>query len=292
MDKTAVPVKTDIYRYDDFRLFLRERFDAHKAADPSFSHRSFAAAAGIANPGYLNDVIKGRKPLSRNAADRMAAAFGMSPKEGEFLRLLAAAAQARTERARDDLRRQIEFRRSRSHFVRTHPGMARYYLDHHYPLVRAAIEVTGFRGDYIDLARFFEPPIPPAAIRKYVRDLCEWGLVAQGTDGVYRVTASFIEPCPTLREQVRRINRDWIVQALDVQQRFPPSERHISTALLNVSAESERKIFAAIERFRAELFEITRQDHSPPQRVIQLNVQCFPQTKRRAQRMAAGGADA
>jgi uncharacterized protein (TIGR02147 family) len=281
MDQALTFQKPDIYSYDDFRVFLRERFDAEKAADAAFSHRKLAQAAGIANPGYLNDVIKGRKPLSRNAAERMARAFGMSAKEGEFLWLLAACGQARRDETREDLRRQIAFRRNRSHFVRTHPRMAKYYLDHHYALVRAAIEVTAFRGDYIELARFFEPPLPIAAVKKYVRDLCEWGLVAQGSDRVYRVTGTFVEPCPTLREQVRQTNRDWIVQALDVQQRFPPSERHISTALLTASAEAEKKVLAAIERFRSEVFDILKADQAQPERIVQLNVQFFPQSKRR-----------
>jgi uncharacterized protein (TIGR02147 family) len=47
----------DIYHYVDYRQYLKDRFD-RESASPSFSWRKFPREAGIANPGYLNDVYQ------------------------------------------------------------------------------------------------------------------------------------------------------------------------------------------------------------------------------------------
>jgi uncharacterized protein (TIGR02147 family) len=74
------PATPDVFKYDDFRLFLSDAFDTEKQRDRSFTHRKFAQRAGHKNPGYLNDVIKGYKPLSDNAAKQMAAGFNRTSK--------------------------------------------------------------------------------------------------------------------------------------------------------------------------------------------------------------------
>src|SRR6266850_2287485 len=78
----------DIYQYDDFRLFLKERYHQKMLDVPKYSYRKFAQEAGFANPGYLNDVVKGFKPLSENAVEKMGKAFQLKAHEIEFLKKL------------------------------------------------------------------------------------------------------------------------------------------------------------------------------------------------------------
>lgn len=59
--------KISIYKYDDFRMFLKDKYEEMKQIDPSCSARNFARKAGFTNPGFLNDVIKGRRNLSLEA---------------------------------------------------------------------------------------------------------------------------------------------------------------------------------------------------------------------------------
>jgi uncharacterized protein (TIGR02147 family) len=62
MEETTGNARPNVYQYDDFRVFLRDAFEAKKVAEPGYSHRKFAAAAGIANPGYLLDVTLRKRP--------------------------------------------------------------------------------------------------------------------------------------------------------------------------------------------------------------------------------------
>src|SRR5690606_13617815 len=118
----------DIYQFDDFRAFLKACFEAKVAASLEaggrrYSQRQFARDAGFANPGYFNDVLKGFKPLSANAAEKMAGVFGLKPHETDFLKLLADYGQARSPEKKDALYRHILARRNRSRFTRLNPAL-------------------------------------------------------------------------------------------------------------------------------------------------------------------------
>ena len=57
MNRETGQSAVDIYAYDDFRLFLKDRYEAWKREDPEGSARGFARKAGFTNPGFFNDVI-------------------------------------------------------------------------------------------------------------------------------------------------------------------------------------------------------------------------------------------
>ena len=269
-----------IYRYDDFRLFLRDSFQHRKDLHPEYSYRKFAREAEISNPGYLLDVIVGKRTLSKNAAGKMAKAFALDDAECELFLLLVDFGQSKREAERQKIYAEILYRRNRSRFARLSPSLVKYYQDYHYPLVRCALEAFNFRGDYEALGRVFDPPIAPAALKKFVRELCEWDLARQDPDGRYRVTQTFVEPPATMASLVRRLNREWILQAADAPFKFPAEERHVSTLLLMVSESARRKIRDRVERFRKEVLDIVEKD-ADPGTIMQLSIQYFPKTKKR-----------
>ena len=270
----------NVYRYDDFRGFLKDCFQHRKDMDPEYSYRKFAREAEISNPGYLLDVIVGKRTLSRNAAEKTRRAFGLGEAESEFFRLLVNFGQSKKELERQEIYKEILYRRNRSRFARLSPSLVKYYQDFRYPLVRCALEAFDFRGDYEDLGACFDPPIAPAALKRDIRDLCEWGLVRQGADGRYSVTEKFVEPPPTMAALVRRLNREWILQAADAPFRYPPEERHVSTMLLMVSEDTRKIIREKIEQFRRDVLDLAEKD-SQPAGIMQLSVQYFPKTKKR-----------
>jgi uncharacterized protein (TIGR02147 family) len=277
-EENAAP---NIYRYDDFRVFLKEAFQFRKDQDGDYSYRRFAKDAGIANPGYLLDVIVGKRTLSDNAIKKTAIAFGLNDAETEFFRLLVDFGQSKKDAERQEIYADILYRRNRSRFARLSPSLVKYYQDFHYPLVYSALHAFEFRGDYESFGGVFDPPIAPAALKKLIRDLCEWDLVKQGPDGRYVVTEEFVEPPGTMGALVRRLNREWILQAAESLFRHGPDDRHVSTLLLSVSDETRARLKDEIERFRREVLDLVAKDKGKPSGLMQLSLQYFPKTKKR-----------
>lgn len=272
----------DVYGYEDFRSFLADSFEAKRretaAQGGKYTHRRLAADAGFTNPGYFNDVVKGRRALSDSAREKLAAAFGLKGGEAEYFKLLVEYGQSKDGEERQDLYRQMLFRRNRSSFVRLNPVNSKYYQDWHYPLVRSAIQVFDFRGDYEALGRFIRPPIPAAILKKCVRDLCEWGLLLQGPDGRYRPAFKNQEPAPSMGDLIKRLNREWVVQAADALFMFPKEERYIYSALLTVGEKTFAEIRGRIDAFREEIVALAKREENPD-RVMQFNVQYFPRSR-------------
>jgi uncharacterized protein (TIGR02147 family) len=222
-------------------------------------------------------VVKGRRALSDSALEKMIAAFGLKTNEAEYFRLLVSYGQSKDPEERQDLYKQMLFRRNRSSFVRLNPVNSKYYQDYHYPLVRSAIQVFDFRGNYEELAKFIRPSVPVATLKKCVRDLCEWGLLTQGADGRYQPTYKNQEPAPSMGDLVKRLNREWVVQAADALFAFPKEERYIYSALLTVGARTFKEIQQRIDKFREEIIELAKREDKPD-RVMQFNIQHFPRS--------------
>jgi uncharacterized protein (TIGR02147 family) len=274
-------VAVDIYEHDDFRKVLSQLWEARIARNRRYSTRAFARDAGFTNPGFLGDVIKGRRKLSAAALEKMIVGFGLKPKEADYFRLLVRFGQTRSLSEREESYRQILFRRNRSSFTRMNPVHARYYQDHRYPLLRAALQCVPYKGDASVLGAFLDPPIPAHLAQKMIQDLVDWGLVVQGKEGAHQVVDTFVEPPPHLGELVRQLNRTWIEQAGESIARFPASRRHVSTILLTVSEETQEKVRERIESFREDIFRLLKDDQSPD-RVMQLSMQFFPRSRPRA----------
>ncbi|MBN1577871.1 MAG: TIGR02147 family protein [Chitinispirillaceae bacterium] len=270
----------NIYEYDDFRLYLRDCYKKKCREDPAYSYRKFAADASFTNPGFLNDVIRGRRKLSREAVEKMVRVFALSEIEAEFFRLLVSYRQEKNEEQQQELYRKILFRRNRSSFARLNPVLNKYYQDFRYSLIRTAIMTIDFKGDYEELGRFTIPPIPSAQVKKYVRDLCEWGMITQQQDGRYTVTDRVVEPPEKLRDQVKQINREWIIQAIEPLMKLPADKRHISSMLISVSKETRRKILERIESFREEIWGLVNNDPAAAEAIMLLNIQYIPKSKR------------
>ena len=278
----------EIYAYEDYRAFLGDCFRERRAREPGFTHRKLAAAAGIVNPGFFNEVIKGRRKLSALAADKLCRAFAWKQNEAEYFKLLVAHNQSKDPGERDGLLRKMQFRRGRSAFARLHPAAIRYYQDPGYALVRAALQVMDFRGEWERLARFLQPPLAVPLVKRCVRDLCEWGLARQERDGRYVVTSAFLEPGPNMAEALKRLHREWIRQASDSLDAHPPADRHVSSALITVSEKTYRDILRRVDEFRHDLLEQVKGDGGRPERLIQLNVQVFPKSSAAGPKLPAG----
>jgi uncharacterized protein (TIGR02147 family) len=210
----------------------------------------------------------------------MIAVFTLSEVEAEFFRMLVAYRQSKDGAQQQGIYKKILFRRNRSSFARLNPILNKYYQDFRYPLIRAAIMATDFRGDYDALGRFTLPPIPSVQVKKYIRDLCEWGMVKQEADGRYIVTDRVVEPPEKLRDHVKQINREWIIQAIDPLMKLPSDKRHVSSMLISVSSATRAEILERIESFREEIWSLVKNDPAVADAIMLLNIQYVPKSKR------------
>lgn len=79
---------TDVFDYQDYRAYMRDRFAELQGRNRAFSQRGLARKARIANPGFFNEVIRGRRRLSPAATAKMAIGLELSPMETGYFSAL------------------------------------------------------------------------------------------------------------------------------------------------------------------------------------------------------------
>ena len=74
----------EIYDYSDYRQFLKDYYESHKAVNPNFSFRYLAQKAGINSSGYYKLVIDGKRNLTRATILKTCAALKLDDREAEY----------------------------------------------------------------------------------------------------------------------------------------------------------------------------------------------------------------
>lgn len=260
------PAVADVYLYEDYRRFLKDRFEELQSRDATFSQRGLSRKAGIANPGFFNEVIKGRRRLSPAATEKMAKGLALAPSEAKYLALLVEYNETRDARAKQSLCQQMIFRRNRKFVERLASQSGDAPRNPAHAMVRAAIAACDFRGDFEKLSRFIWPAMPVQAVKKCVLELCEWGLVEQDANSVYRLPGGQALPWEADQETME-------------MHVHPPQGGHFTSDVIPVSERTWRRMMERLALTREEILEWVKQEPSPqPGRVAQLNLHLLPRS--------------
>jgi uncharacterized protein (TIGR02147 family) len=281
----------NIFEYLDYRVFLRDFYAQQKLKSSAFSHRAFSRRAGLRSSNYLSLIMKGERDLSSEMAPRFAKACGLAKGEADFFCDLVLYCQAKTteEKARHH-ERLARFRKFRD--AHELDGEQTAYHQHWYmPALRELASLPAFQDDPKWIAPMLEPPISPRQAAEALQTLRRLGLLVQGARGTLQQAQPLVTTGPgPLGHQIFVYHHAMLDLAKRALDDLPRDERDISCVTLCVSEASLPALKQRIRDFRRELLQLAELD-SEPERVVQLNFQMFP-LSRRATPHQAGAAKA
>lgn len=85
-----------IDQYTDYRLYLKDLFNAYKESKPGFSYRSFAKAANLSSPSFLKLVMDGKRNLTDESIDKFIIGLQIPSRDAEIFRTLVKFNQAKS----------------------------------------------------------------------------------------------------------------------------------------------------------------------------------------------------
>lgn len=267
----------NVFEYIDYRVFLKDAYDARRKANANFSYRFIASKVGFASPGFFTNVLKGKKDISLKLAHKFAELFKLGRKEKEYFELLVLFNKATgTGEKKDYLDRLLAMRGSHVKKVEAH--QYEYFEKWQYTAVREALALVPFRGDFRALSGLIRPPISIQEARKAVEVLERLGLVKPGPDGVYERTDAVI----SATDEISRVLLNaYQVQAMDLAKHaldhLPPGTRNFSTLTLSVSGNTYAAMVEELRAFRRRLLEMANNSQDPD-RIYQMNFHVFPLT--------------
>src|SRR4051812_1939337 len=95
-----------IYDYFDFREFLRDRYEAKKKENASFSYRYIAGKIGL-DAGSFSRILAGTRNLNPEMTGRLARVFGLDDQERDFFVALVLYAQAKSHEEKSQFLEKI-----------------------------------------------------------------------------------------------------------------------------------------------------------------------------------------
>lgn len=267
-----------IYRYRDYREYLRDYYEQCNVHNNRFSLRSFAAKIGL-NVSNLTRILKRERNVSEETTERLIGCMKLHDREADYFRLLVQYNQARNPADKQALYEQLRlFRKTRLRNLG--PEYDEYFADWYNIALRELINILPVKMKSTDLARLLLPSPKPNDIRKSFNLLLRLGLVKRNEEGTLQLVEKLVttpdEWTSTTIHAFQIAMAELGRQALD---RFPKSERNISTSTLSLSPEGYRKTVQALQRVQQEIAEIAGSDNDPD-RIYEVNLQLFPLSKK------------
>ncbi len=263
-----------VFDYTEYRAFLRDWIAEKKASGSPVSYRGLGNKLGI-DPGFLVHILHENRHTTEDSIPRWVKVIGFNDIEAQYFGQLILFNRAKSPRdIQQCFQRLCELRDLQ--LTEISDRQYRYYLKWQQVAIRVLLLTYSFRGDYADLARRLDPPIPAQEAEEVVNTLLELKLVAWNEDGVLEPTTPFLS---TSRQWQDKAVHEFQTQTLQLAQRslkiHRPQDRQISTLTLAIPAAEMGTLQEMAREFQQKVLRWTASlDDSDS--VIQVNVAMFP----------------
>ena len=268
-----------IYKYDDYRLFLKDYYTLRKEIDPTFSFRSFASEAGFQSSPTLKRVMEGSRNISLKGIEKFAKGLKFKPDEKTFFKNLVLFNQAKTPMEKEHFAQEIL--KSRAH--RNLKPLAKHQYDFwtgwHHIVVREMVGMKQFKEDPDWIGKKIIPIVPAEKIKKSIKKLERLKMIYRDDQGKLQQSNSYM----TTGDQVvysslRKFHRQMIDLGKESIDRFSNEDRQVSSLTLCLTKEQSEKIRVLINQFRKDILAFS-QEENHGDRIYQINFQIFPLTE-------------
>ncbi|MCB9497335.1 MAG: TIGR02147 family protein [Fibrobacteria bacterium] len=264
----------DLFGYTDYRRYLADAWAARKERDRKFSHRAIAAKAGFSSSAFFGRILSGEANLTPTAALRLAAIFGLSRVESRYFEHLVLFDQARSQEERAlFLDRIVSWRKGK--VPRLEADQIEFCENWWVVVVRELLDLVESDGDPKVLARMLRPPATPTQVKHALDLLQRLSLVEKDAKGIWRKTEAVLSTGDLAATAIDTFRKETLKLAAEALDRFPPSERSLSTLTVTLSPATFERLRDRFRHLRSEILDMAREDREAD-RVIQVNIQAFP----------------
>ena len=259
---------TDLFKYLNYREFLRDAYEERHAGDWRFSHRYIAERAGF-DASMFNKILQGKRNLTARLVSVFADIFCSDAREKAYFADMVAFNQAKNH---------SESRRFLEKLVATKEcKVENVAKDQFEAVIRELVTFYPYVGDDAALGLMVRPPITASQVRSSIALLERLSMIKKNPEtGFYEQTQGLIS---SGSESYSTAVNAYIQQNLNVAQdamdRFGRDERNLSTLAFACDETTYGELVEMVRRFRREILAKVSQCEKP-NRVFQLGMQLFP----------------
>lgn len=266
-----------IYRYSDYRTYLKDWFESEKKHRSALSYRWLGGKLGVDGAALVR-VFRQERHLHEKHIPSLCQILKLGKRETEYFGTLLLFSKARSpQEVRTHFERLMALRDVGARELEAE--QYEYYRRWQNSALRAMFAFTAFDGDWERLGRRLDPPLSAKETQNCVETMCVLGLLRKNEEGSYEATDPVISSGDSWKTFAVR---DFQLQTIDLAARsllrHPRERRDISTLTLSMPVDRLEELREMLREFRGRVLKwaAAQEQHSG---VWQLNLQLFPLTR-------------
>lgn len=236
----------------------------------------------INSTSWLTSVLKGKKGLSKESANRLSQVLKHSPVEARYFELLVQFNLARTVRERTLLYTELLTLQKVSNVRTVESSQYDYYTEWYHTVVRSIIGMYAFTDcddDHEAIASMVIPPLTAAQVKKSIKLLLRVGMILVDNKGMLSVTSPAIKSGESVTSlAIENFQQETMRLAQESMDRVAPKDRYIGTATVGISEKAIDQVRRVLIEASNKIAEIANAD-TGSDLVYQVNFQFFPMSK-------------
>ena len=266
----------DIFQYLDYRRYLKDYYQEKKQQKASsFSYRSFARAAGLSSPNFLQLVMEGKRKLGPQGIKCFAKGLRLNREEARFFERLVHFNQATNDEERNRWYRLLATSKRYQEIREIEKAQFDYFSHWYYSAIREMVLLPNFKEDPEWIARTLNPSIPVDEAKAALELLVRFGFLTRNGSGHLQQTERSITTAQEVRSlAVANYHRQMLTKASGAIEKTSPQHRDISSLTVAVSKDKFQEAKRRIQEFRRELNVLLSEDDQADA-VYQINFQIF-----------------
>lgn len=269
----------NIYEYNDFRKYLADYQKARQSFDKSFTKSLFSQLMMLPNTrSYFNDVLKGKK-VTPTFSERFINVMELDKDEAQFFRVLIKFNQAENLSEREIYFEQlISLNRTPKKVI--DKNTYAYYKNWYNSAIRALLYIHDFDTDYVRLAEKVFPPISTKQAKESITLLKKLNLIIKDKNGYYKPTEKSITTSDYVRNEIiLQYQLKCLELAKSAILKNKKQKQLITTNTISISENGLQLIEKKIQKFRSEIRSLVHKDKNKADKVYQLDILMFPNSK-------------
>lgn len=273
-------INVSVYSFVNYKTFFRTVYEELKFHDSHFSYRTIQKKAGFSdNSNHFWQILEGRRPISKQAAEKYGKVFGLNSREIKYLKLMVEFDLAKNDKdknsALESMKKCRNFLLQHENSMLTYDMLSDWYL----PIIWEMAGLEDFKEDskWISQKSFYT--ISTSSVEKGIKKLLKMGLLIR-EDGVLKKTRDNISndknntpPNPIVATAYRNYLRESIGMSIGALKQRPSNQRLFVASTLLMSKE---EVLSVREKLIGIIQDINKESNKTgKERLYQLNLQYF-----------------
>ena len=271
-------LKPEVFRYHDYREYLKDWLAYYKAGRSSQSLRSLATKAGL-SVSNLSMILSGSRKLSPKALFRLAPALGLSRQEHAYLDTLVLLGNAKTPEERVEAFARMNRSRAYRNRNRSEAEVFRYLTHWFYVAIREMSALPDFKADAKWIQARLQAPVGLGEIETALNFLIEHEYIEELPNGTIRPPQKPIDCAGDVyRMALIQFHKEMLALAGRSLDTNPSEKRNILGYTLVIDSDKFERIQHVLSKAYDEIRSINQQD-SKSDSVYHVALALFPLTK-------------